>query len=127
MSEGERTATILVMLPVFYNADAQGVRKPIEDEKFEMTMQEIARRFGGGTLFRFSEGNPKGYWWDRGFIDRDILAVLEVDVEDGEESIAWLRRYARNVLLQRFEQKAIYLKIIGPVETLVVRDETIRE
>ncbi len=92
-----------------------------------MTMQEIAARFGGGALFRFSEGNPKGYWWDRGFIDEDVLAVLEVDVADTEESIAWLRQYARDVLLRRFEQRAIYLKIIGPVETLVVLDEIVTE
>lgn len=49
------------------------------------------------------------------------------DVADTEESITWLRQYARDVLLRRFEQRAIYLKIIGPVKTLVVRDETVTE
>ena len=63
----------------------------------------------------------------QGFVDEDVLAILEVDITDIEESIAWLRRYTREVLLRRFEQKAIYLKIIGPVETLVVRDETVTE
>jgi len=113
------------MLPVFYNPNAKGARRPIEDEKFETTMEEIAQQFGGGSLFRFSDGNPKGYWWDRGFVDEDVLAILEVDVTDIEESIAWLREYTRHVLLRRFEQKAIYLRIIGPVETLVVRNETV--
>jgi len=37
----------------------------------------------------------------------------------------WLRGYARGVLLKRFRQKAIYLKFIGPVETLLVTDEDV--
>jgi len=115
MSTGATQATALVLLPVAYIPDERGVRRPVEDTKFEMTMVEIASRFGGGTLFRISDGNPKGYWWDRGFVDEDVLAILEVDLTDIEESIAWLRQYTRHVLLRRFEQKAIYLRIIGPV------------
>jgi len=52
MSKGiARWVTVLMRLPVFYNPDAQGYRAPIEDDKFIETADEIARRFGGGTLF----------------------------------------------------------------------------
>lgn len=40
--------TVLLRLPVFYNADAAGYRAPVEDEKFLDTADELARRFGGG-------------------------------------------------------------------------------
>ena len=70
---------------------------------------------------------PRGFWWDQGIVDRDTLGLLEVDVPDTPEARAWLRTYARDVLLERFRQKAIYLKFVGPVETLVVTDEEIRD
>ncbi len=121
-----RLITVLIRLPLFYNPDARGEREPVEDEKFVRTADEIAQKFGGGTLFTFREGEPRGFWWDRGIVDRDILGLLEVDVPDIPEARAWLRTYARDVLLERFRQKAIYLKFVGPVETLVVADEEIR-
>lgn len=80
---------------------------------------------GGGTLFVFRQGGPRGFWWDRGVVDRDTLALLEVDIPDTAAARGWLRGYAREVLLKRFRQKAIYLKFIGPVETLLVRDEEV--
>jgi hypothetical protein len=58
-------------------------------------------------------------------VDRDTLALLEVDAPDTVDTRQWLRAYARDVLLERFRQKAIYLKFIGPVETLFVTDEEI--
>ena len=42
---------MLLRLPVFYNPDARGHRTAIEDEKFMATAEELAHRFGGGTLF----------------------------------------------------------------------------
>ena len=61
-----------------------------------------------------------------GCVDRDTLALLEVDVPDTAEARGWLRGYARGVLLVRFRQEAIYLKFIGPIETLLVTDEEVR-
>ena len=55
--------TVLLRLPVFYNPDARGHRVPIEDDKFLETANEIARRFGGGTLFVFRHDPPRGFWW----------------------------------------------------------------
>ena len=117
--------TVLLRLPVFYNPDAEGHRAPIEDEKFLETAHELARRFGGGTLFLFRRDPPQGFWWDEGVLDRDVLALIEVDMLDTAESRQWLRTYARNVLRERFRQKAIYLKFVGPVEHLIVREEEI--
>ena len=51
-----------------------------------------------------------------------MLALIEVDVPDTRESREWLRAYARDVLRERFQQRAIYLKFVGPVEHLVVTE-----
>ena len=117
--------TVLIPLPLFYNPEERRQRRPVEDEKFKQTADELARRFGGGMLHRFRENPPQGFWWDRGIIDRDTLALLEVDVPDTPENRAWLKAYAREVLRERFQQKAIYLKFVGPVETLTVTEEEI--
>lgn len=118
--------TVLLRLPLYYNPDATGARGSVEDEKFLETADELAHQFGGGTLFLFRHDAPRGFWWDRGILDRDVLALIEVDVPDTEEARAWLRSYARDVLCQRFRQKAIYLKFAGPVEQLIVSEEEIR-
>ena len=122
-----RWVTVLLRLPLFYNPDATGARVPVEDEKFLETADELAQQFGGGTLFTFRHDTPRGFWWDQGIIDRDVLALIELDVPDTEAARAWLRAYARDVLCRRFRQKAIYLKFVGPVEQLIVSEEEIRD
>ncbi len=125
MMREPRLLTVLLRLPLFYNPNDQGGREPVEDEKFMQTAQEIAQRFGGGTLFVFRHAEPRGFWWDRGVVDRDTLALLEVDAPDTVDTRQRLRAYARDVLLERFRQKAMYLRFIGPVETLLVTHEEI--
>jgi len=71
--------TVLLRLPLFYNPDASGRREPVEDAKFLVTAEEIARRFGGGTLFVFRQDAPRGFWWAEGIVDQDVLALIEVD------------------------------------------------
>jgi hypothetical protein len=39
--------------------------------------------------------------------------MLEVDIPDTPENRTWLQRYAAEVLIERFEQEAIYLKFYG--------------
>ena len=112
--------TALIVLPHAHNPDEHGQRRRVDDEKFRQTMEEMAARFGGGALWRFEEGAPRGYWWDRGVLDQDELAVLEVDIPNQPAARRWLRQYAREVLIPRFDQKAIYLKLIGPVEVMLV-------
>ncbi len=117
--------TVLLRLPLFYNPDAAGARAPVEDEKFLETADELAQQFGGGTLFVFRHDPPRGFWWDQAIIDRDVLALIEVDVPDTEDARGWLRAYARDVLCRRFRQRAIYLKFVGPVEQLIVSEEEV--
>ena len=119
--------TVLLRLPLFYNPDASGRREPVEDEKFLDTADEVARQFGGGTLFVFRHDPPRGFWWDEDFVDRDVLGLIEVDVPDTTDSREWLRTYARDVLRERFRQKAIYLKFVGPVEHLIVSEEEVSD
>lgn len=115
-----------IPLPIFYNADAQGVRRPVEDEKFIVSADEIARELEAGRILRvFRDGNPRGFWRDKGIVDRDVLAPLEVDLVDSPEMRQWFKSYAREVLLARFDQKAIYIKFVGPVETLLVTREDV--
>jgi hypothetical protein len=56
-----------------------------------------------------------------------VLALIEVDVPDTTESREWLRAYARDVLRERFRQKAIYLKFVGPIEHLIISEEEVRD
>ena len=74
--------TVLIPLPAYYDADQYGVPKVVEDEAFVLTAQEISRQFGGGTLFLFRHGEARGFWWSKGVLHRDTLALLEVDVPD---------------------------------------------
>ncbi len=119
--------TVLLRIPVLYNPDAAGHRAPVEEDKFLDTADELAHRFGGGTLFIFRHDPPRGFWWDQGVVDSDVLALIEVDVPDTTESRDWLRVYARDVLRERFRQKAIYLKFVGPVEHLIVSEEEVSD
>ena len=120
MPESFEVITVLVPLPLTYNPDARGRRRRIEEPKFQETMEEVSTRFGGGILWQFKNDPPNGYWWSRGYLSKDVLAVLEVDIPDTAEARAWFENYAETVLLRRFRQEAIYLKFIGPVQTTEV-------
>jgi hypothetical protein len=126
MSGKSGVVTVLIHLPVFYNPDQRGRRRRVEDEKFVLTAEEVAVQFhGGGTLHVFPGGEARGFWWNKGIVDRDVLALLEVDVPDTVESRRWLLKYARDVLIRRFRQEAIYMKFIRPVEDLLVSEVTV--
>ena len=117
--------TALILLPLYYNPDKKGKRRPVEKEKFLSTAGEIALQFGGGMLWKYSDSPPRGFWWDKGILDRDQLCLIEVDIPDDEQSRAWLKTYARGVLMKRFKQKAIYIKLYK-VETLLVDGAELR-
>lgn len=125
MPDKSTPITVLIPLPVYYNANAEGVREPIEDEKFAVTAEEISHRYGGGVLHRFLDEMPIGFWWNKGILSRDAMCAFEVDMLDTEENKLWIKTYAKDVLLKRFRQDAIYLRFIGPVESLEVTEETI--
>ncbi len=128
MPEEPAVVTVLIPLPLFYDPDERGHRESIEDEKFVRTAEEIAIGLQeGGTLHIFREGSPQGFWWDRGFVSRDVLAILEVDMGDTSVNREWLKSYAKEVLLSRFRQRAIYLKFVGPIVRLLVTEEEVTE
>jgi len=108
---GRSEVTVLIHLPVFYNPDRRGRRRPIEDEKFCLTAVEVATQFGGGFWHRFPGGEARGFWWNKGIVDRDVLALLEVDVPDTGESRSWLRRYAQDVLIKRFSPESYIYEV----------------
>lgn len=101
MPQSARHVVALLILPQAYNPDEQGRRLAVEDEKF-------------------TAAPPQGYWWDRGFLHQDELVAIEVDIPDARAARSWLRRYAREALLRRFKQEAIYIRLIGPVQVVLV-------
>jgi hypothetical protein len=121
MAESADLLVALVLLPLEYNQDASGQRREIEEPTYLETMAEIARRFGGGVLWRWPAGErPRGFWWSRGILHDDHLAVIEVDIPDEPAARAWLTRYARRVLIPRFQQDAIYIRMVGPIHVSLV-------
>jgi hypothetical protein len=46
--------------------------------------------------------------------------MIEVDIPNKPWAKTWLKRYAHDVLIPRFEQEAIYIKFIGPIEITLV-------
>ncbi len=118
---GLRIITLLMPLPTYYNADAQGFRKPIEKRKFTRTAMEISKHFDAGAELQvFRRDKPQGFWWDRGLLAKDVLAYISADLPDTEETREWMKAYARTKLLTRFQQDAIYLRWLS-VETELVR------
>ena len=116
-----RITTLLMPLPTYYNADAQGVRKPIEKWKFTRTAEEISKHFDAGAELQvFRRDKPHGFWWDRGLLAKDVLAYISADLPDTEETREWVKAYARAKLITRFQQDAIYLRWLS-VETEIVR------
>lgn len=68
MAESAAHLVALVLLPLEYHRDPSGHRRQVEEQKYLDTMAEIARRFGGGMLWRwpFTSGwsVPFTYrWW----------------------------------------------------------------
>jgi len=131
----QRTTTLLMPLPTYYNPDAKGVRKPIEKRKFTRTAEEISRHFDAGAELQvFRRDKPQGFWWDRGILAQDVLAYISADLPDTEQTREWVRSYARTKLLVRFRQDAIYLRwlaveteLVRPVERVTSSDEGPKE
>lgn len=109
--------TVLVHLPVTFNPDRRGRRRRIDRGKHMATAEEIAALFDAGG---FLHEAGRGFWYDRGVVDRDDMMFLEVDLPDSPAMRRRLTGYARKVLLRRYRQKAIYLKFVGPVEALTI-------
>lgn len=122
----QRMVTALIPLPLFYNPDKRGTCKPVEEGKFVRTGEEIAAKFGGCCFHDRRHGEAIGFWWDKGIVYKDVHMLVEVDIPNTKTQRAALESYARDVLLKRFRQKAIYIKFVGPVEALVVVDRELK-
>jgi hypothetical protein len=118
---GTRIVTVLIPLPIEYNPDRAGKRKRIEQSKFMMTAEEIARKFqGGGSIWRPKERDAlKGFWWDRGYIEWDTPALIDFDIPDTPANRRWVMKYAETVLRKRFKQKAIYVRFVPGIDTFL--------
>ncbi len=120
--------TALITLPEYYNPDKRGRRKRVEESKFRRTAEELSLHFdaGGSILRPPKSGVSRGFWWDKGVLYEDDNVVLEIDIDDTRENRAWIEQYVREVCLQRFRQVAMYVRFVGPIETLVVRREVVQ-
>jgi len=115
--------TVLIPLPRYYNPDASGARLAVEDEKLIQTAEEAAMAFeAGGELYKYDENDKRrGVWWNKGMLGWDVLAALEIDVPDTADNRAWFEEWAADVLLDRFQQDAIYVKFVGGGATVTPR------
>jgi hypothetical protein len=115
--------TVLIPLPRYYNPDASGTRREVEDAKLIQTADEAAMAFeAGGTLYKYERDDTRrGVWWNRGMLERDVLSALEIDVPDTPGNRAWFEAWAADVLLDRFQQTAIYVKFIGGGASVTTR------
>jgi hypothetical protein len=122
--EGGSVLTALILLPLKYNPDEFGDRRPVEKEKFRAAGIELAELFGGAIL----DENPKGgFWWNQGCIEEDDIVVFEVNMSgEPEENLTRLQRYAESVLLDRFRQEEIWIRIIPNIRILEVQTIQIR-
>lgn len=114
--------TVLIPLPLEYNPDKFGRRKPVEDAKFERTANEVEKHFqAGGAIWKSRRGETMtGFWWNKGVVDVDTNALLELDMPDTTENRHWILRYAEKVLLKRFKQEAIYVRFVSGTESYLI-------
>ncbi len=107
----EALRTLVLMVPLFYNPDTRGFRKPVEGGKIGKTEEEIRRRFSGYSKYRIA-----GWYRDNetGSEYEDQLLRFEIDAVFSESDERFLRLWKR-LLARRFQQQAIYMKLSGPV------------
>jgi len=115
--------SVLLYLPEYYNPE-KGVktRVKIPEENYLITAEEICHLSGGGIWHE----NMHGIWWDEdedSMVYRDELRIFETDMIYNEENRKWIIDYVRGILLKRFKQIAIYIKMVPNVEPLVIRIE----
>ncbi|WP_196258686.1 hypothetical protein [Pelagibacterium limicola] len=78
---------------------------PIAPDVFEGIFRDLAHRFGGATAF--SRAPAQGLWNDEGLMKSDRLIIVEVMVEDVDES--WWKDY-RLWLKSELEQDEIIIR-----------------
>ena len=89
-----------ILLPLKYNDG-----RPIGDEPFNLTRQELVEQFEGVS---FQPEPVHGLWINKGEHYEDVLVRVTVDVEDTPENRQFFIDF-KNILLERFEQIEIYI------------------
>jgi hypothetical protein len=101
--------SVVVLIPVFYNPNADGVRKPVEPAKVAETEREIKEHISG---YHFEvDGWYRDEIASEEFLDR--LIRFEIDFVPDRETVEFLTTW-KEILEQRFKQRAIYFKFSGP-------------
>lgn len=103
--------TLTVLIPRFYNADANGQRRAVERSKLRKTTREMRQQFSG-----YGRSAMVGWWRDDStnteFTDR--LLRFEIDFALDRRRIAELKKW-KKTLETRFRQRAIYFKFTPAV------------
>jgi len=99
-----------IYLPLEYNPDADGVRQPIENEKFVQTHRELWETFGGVTITPESENHAlRGFWLNEtGQLFQDKVYTAIVYATDINKSDNFFRE-AINRYKERFQQEEILI------------------
>ena len=116
----QKYVTVLLYLPEYYNPEkgVKGVK--IGKEKYVKTAEELALNLsGGGTWHK----KKTGIWWDDDIMYSDKIRILEIDIVDNTKNRNKMIEYVRKTLLERFKQKAIYIKFVRFVEPVVIKVE----
>ena len=102
--------TLVILIPVYYNPDGDGIKRKVEIAKVKRTESEIRDQFSG-----YSRSSIDGWWRDEstGEEFQDHLIRFEIDAAFDGRTLGFVRRW-KKTLESRFQQRAIYLKLSGP-------------
>jgi hypothetical protein len=106
-------SVVTIHIPLRYNANIRGMRKPVEQSKIGKSLREAQSYFSGFSILRTSgwcRGHEASGTWD------DHIRI-EIDICPTEEHIRLLAQW-RRTLETRFKQDSIYLRIMGNAQWL---------
>jgi hypothetical protein len=100
--------TLILLLPLLYNPDTEGHRKPVSKVLIQRTVEEMRETFSGYTLLP-----AKGWYWDdvRMMGVSDDLMRFEVDGVFTGIDLCALHEWKRK-LRRRFKQDYIYMRLV---------------
>lgn len=106
--------TLVLHLPIFYNPDASGYRRPIESYKLRKTKAEIRRYFSGYSMYSL-----RGWYIESKTREQyhDVNIRFEIDGEFDVSKLIFLARW-KLVLESRFRQESVYMKLTAPFSCL---------
>ena len=113
--------TAVIVLPEYFNPDSTGHRVLIAEKAFFDTANDLTKLFGGATVLRYRDVDAVGYWHHKGVVERDALRVIDCDIDDTDVCRGKLLQYVDEVVLERFQQTAIYVKFVPCQAHLLTR------